>query len=244
MLHVFVVNGYGVPKDIVKDDNYHFYLNMVFNRIWDIVDSQSQYYRKFRSDKTVVLSKTSVSVILSGGKTDCFPPYRRTEAGEMKKLFVQMMRRGSVRGVTKHWKILTQTKALTTVENLIYGKEIIARQGIRHPEVFYFCETTRAERSMKLVKRVFPKSWKPLVIPIDFDISPQRYLSEKLLKAREEKALQYELWALKNQKNLKAWREVYQERIQFLRNAGSNAHHEAVKEWWEKKLANLFIKSF
>ncbi len=256
MTNIFIINGYGVPKDIFKDDNYHFYLNMVFNQIW--------WFDRAHHDKkenvTLSLSKggNNVLIIFSGGKTDCFPPYRRTEAGEMKKLFLHIMNRDSVKETTKHWTIVTQTKSLTTVENLVYGRELIyslsggsaKSKGLHYGSsatssesinVSYFCESTRFERSHILSRKVFLKAWNPTVIPIDFDVSPQRYLNEALLNAREKKALEYELWALKSSKNLKAWREVYQERIKFLRNAGQKANHEAVKEWLEKRLVSLPI---
>jgi len=281
MKNTFIVNGYGVPKNIFKDDNYHFYLNMVFNRVWDVVHNSPQIpsqplrgEAKQNPPLKVRGGEGGVMLIFSGGPTDCFPPYKRTEAGEMKRYFLTLMRRDKVRDVTKHWKIVLQQKALTTVENLVYGKEKIYSlsevptlsvgtkskesrrdgrpvgvQGYGNPStgsgdirVYYFCENTRFERSHILSTRVFPKTWRPSVIPIDFDVSPQRYLDADLIRRREEKSLQYELWALKSPENLKKWRKIYQERIAFLRKAGPAKHQEAVKEWWEKRLTNLSLK--
>lgn len=34
MNNVYLIFGYGVPKNISKDNNYKFYLNMVFNKIY------------------------------------------------------------------------------------------------------------------------------------------------------------------------------------------------------------------
>jgi len=71
MNDIFLVFGYGIPKNILKDENYNFYLKIVFNRIYDITS-------KSKSKKTLI--------ICSGGKTDMFKPYKRTEADEMIRL--------------------------------------------------------------------------------------------------------------------------------------------------------------
>ena len=36
MKNIFLVFGYGIPKNILKDENYNFYLKMVFNKIYDL----------------------------------------------------------------------------------------------------------------------------------------------------------------------------------------------------------------
>ena len=72
MKNIFLILGYGIPKNISKDGNYNFYLKIVFNRIFEI---------------TIKKCLIEPLVILSGGKTDCFSPYARTEAEEMTKLF-------------------------------------------------------------------------------------------------------------------------------------------------------------
>ncbi len=64
MKKVYLVFGYGVPKNIIKDENYNFYLKMVFNQIYNLEV-------KYKSDSPLI--------ICSGGKTDCFKPYKRND---------------------------------------------------------------------------------------------------------------------------------------------------------------------
>jgi len=71
MKQVFIVMGYGVPQDIMADGNYAVYLRNVFNHIYDEASRR----------------KVEPIIIFSGGKTDLFKPYKRTEAGEMIKFF-------------------------------------------------------------------------------------------------------------------------------------------------------------
>lgn len=33
---IFLILGHGVPKDILKDENYNLYLKSVFNKIYDL----------------------------------------------------------------------------------------------------------------------------------------------------------------------------------------------------------------
>jgi len=75
MNNIFLIFGYGIPKNILKNENYNFYLKMVFNRIYDIIV------------KTKVRKPL---VICSGGKTDIFKPYNRTEAEEIIKFLKKL----------------------------------------------------------------------------------------------------------------------------------------------------------
>ncbi|MEK7606775.1 MAG: hypothetical protein AAB444_01065 [Patescibacteria group bacterium] len=61
----FLIFGYGVPKDIFKDENYNFYLKTVFNRIYDRVTEG-------KIKKPVILC--------GGGKTDCYKPSKHVQA--------------------------------------------------------------------------------------------------------------------------------------------------------------------
>lgn len=37
MTSIFLILGYGIPKNIFKDKNYNFYLKTVFNKVYDLV---------------------------------------------------------------------------------------------------------------------------------------------------------------------------------------------------------------
>lgn len=88
MKNIFLVFGYGIPKDILKDENYNFYLKMVFNQIYNLVIEKN-------IDNPVI--------ICSGGKTDMYKPYKRTESTEMTKLFKSIAKRPFLKQVTKDW---------------------------------------------------------------------------------------------------------------------------------------------
>ncbi|KKT69973.1 MAG: hypothetical protein UW63_C0040G0009 [Candidatus Uhrbacteria bacterium GW2011_GWF2_44_350] len=127
-----LVCGYGVPKNILNDKNYHTYLTQIFNFLFD----------RF--------ANTSGTVVLSGGATDCFPPFKRTEAREMKKWFDQKIRIVQKEtGQKIPWAFILDNKALSTVENILYFKPLAKNK------IFIFAEKTRAERIKKISKKIF-----------------------------------------------------------------------------------------
>jgi len=87
------------------------------------------------------------------------------------------------------------------------------------------------------------KKYNPIVIPVDFDTSANRYLDPKFLTKKERLVLKYDLWALKNSTNLKKYHKIFEDKLKFLRKAGPEAHTEAVKEWWEQGINKLMEKT-
>lgn len=224
---IFLILGYGIPKQMSEDQNYRVYLNMAFNRIYD---------------ETVNTEVKRPRILFSGGATDCFPPFKRTEAEEMKTYFKSLCERPAVKNQTKGWILLTEKRSLNTLENLLETQKILAkRKEDPKATITIFCEQTRSARIKRLSKKTFPSSHKLVVSPIDFDVSANRYLDPTLLKKREDTHIVYDAWAIKDPKNLTAYHKIFKERIDFLREAGAERHVEAVKEWWEKKLASLPI---
>jgi len=225
MNDIFLVFGYGVPKNILKDENYNFYLKMVFNKIYSLV----------------VKNKTEKPIIIAcGGETDMLKPYKRTEADEMIKLFSAFIKeRPFLKSMTKNWLFIPENKSLSTLENLFNSKKIVEKQRIKKANFFIFCEQTREKRIKVLAKKILDKNYNFLVVPIDFDVSANRYLSPEFLDKKEKVELEHSLWALQNPKNLKKHHEVFVEKIEYLRKAGPKVHIEAVKKWWEQKLKEL-----
>lgn len=228
MKNVFLVFGYGIPKDIHKDENYNFYLKMVFNKIYDFVIKQN--------------IKNPI-IICSGGKTDMFKPYRRTEAEEMIKLLKMLAKRRFLKTVTKDWLFLPEKKSLSTLENFINCKELLKGKKINKANLYIFCEQTREKRIKTVGKKIFDKNYNFQVVPIDFDVSSNRYIDPEFLAKKERVELNHSLWALESTENLKKHHELFQEKIDYLRKAGSDVHVEAVKEWWEKKLKEIEEKN-
>lgn len=212
MRAVFIVNGYGIPKDIFTDENYQRYLN--------------------ESAKIIQASKEKDPlIIVSGGPTDMFPPYDRTEAKEMEGAF------RALRGFDPSVEIVLEPKSLTTLENFVFSKQIIQDRGLEQIELHVMCEWTRKERVEKLTERIFGS--RVIIHAIDFDQSPNRKLDPKFIKQKEDQALHFELWALESEENMKKYRELAEKKIRTLREAGPDHQVKAIRQYWEKTVADF-----
>lgn len=225
MNNVFLVFGYGIPKDIMKDENYAVYLRLVFNTIYDLMA------KKRFSER--------VTIIFSGGKTDLYKPFNRTEAEEMIKLFKQFSARPLVKNITKNWALLAEKRSLSTLENFLYCKEMLVQKKFKTKKIHIFCEQTRTLRIKKLSKKIFEK-YGVKVIPIDFDTSEHRYLDPAFLAQKEKTELKHSLWALKNHFNLEKHHKVFKEKLALLKKVKPEDRQKALKKWWEDKL-NAFM---
>ncbi|MSR85091.1 hypothetical protein EXS71_01465 [Candidatus Uhrbacteria bacterium] len=214
----FLVLGYGIPRNILTDENYRMYLKCVFNHIFAWCVEQDIW---------------NPVIIFSGGKTDMVKPYRRTEAGEMVKLFRTLMGRSAVKRHARLWTLISETRAFSTLDNFLYAKDILRKRKIEMQSMIVFGEQTRLRRITVLARKIFKRSQ---VITIDFDQSPNRYLDPKFLTQKESEALRFDLVALQGQKALKKHRTLFKQKFAFLRQAGSDHHVEAVRLWWEKEL--------
>ncbi len=223
MKTVFLIAGYGVPKDIMKDANYDFYLKIAFNKIWDIVTEQ----------------KIEAPVIVfAGGKTDMFKPYKRSEAGEMMRFFKELCARESVKPVAKKWKLIAEQGPLSALEQLLLTKNLLLKKEILEMNAIVICEYTRTARMQKMATRVFGKGSR--VLGIDFDQTANRYADPAFLKQKEDLATKYDLLALKDAEILKKHHALHVEKIARLRKLGPKAHVEEVKKWWEEQLKATF----
>ncbi len=103
-----LIPGYGIPEDIFKDCNYNTYLTGCFNRLFD----------EYRGAEGVI--------VFSGGCTDCYSPYKRTEAREMKKWFEKQMKHiRQAAGVRLQWRMKTENRSLSTLENVLFFKPFV-----------------------------------------------------------------------------------------------------------------------
>lgn len=225
MNDVFLILGYGIPKDILKDEKYNFYFKMVFNRIYDI---------------TTRKKVTKPLVVCSGGKTDMFKPYKRSEADEMIKLLKKLSNRPFLKKITRNWLFIPERKSLSTLENILNCKEVIKKKNIKKTNFYIFCEQTREKRIKILAKKILDKNYNFQVMPIDFDVSKNRYLPTDYLVKKEKTELDHSLWALRSPENLKKHHKVFEEKIEYLRKAGPKVHVEAVKKWWGNKIQTLY----
>lgn len=186
-MHI-LINGYGVPKDILTDRSYHSYLGQVFNYLWD----------NHRSKK--------LTIVLCGGHTDMQRPYHRTEAGEMQKWLTPRIKQLKL---DKFWKVKTITSGLSALDNLLAAKKLVGKDSI-----LYFCEHTREKKSNVLVRRIYGSRGK--VMAIDFDTSAPRY-DIATREAMETEDLKHCLRALKSPVWAQKLRAANEMKIEVLR---------------------------
>jgi hypothetical protein len=225
MPHTFLIFGYGIPKDILKDETYSRYLVPVFNHIYTTVTEQHI---------------TDPLIITCGGKTEMKKPYTRSEAGEMIRFFKHLITtHPHLKPITKHWKWLAEGTSLSTLENILNSKKMLDKRGLTQTHITIYCETTRAKRVQTVAKKVFGRGQPIRVVPIDFDLSEHRYLGAEYIHKKETRETRHSLWALKSPENLKKHHELFQKKFDYLRKRGTKAHAKAVKEWWDTALRDI-----
>ncbi len=222
MSDIFLVLGYGVPKNILKNEDSNFYLKTVFNKIYSVA----------------IKNKTAKPLIIfCGGKTDMFRPCKRNEADEMIRFFKTIIKQKPfLNSLTKNWLLVSEKESISTLENLISSRKIISKRKIKKANIFIFCEQTREKRLKILTKKIFNKNYNSQVVPVDFDVSANRYLSPEFLDRKEKAELEHALWALRSPENLRKHHELFIEKIEHLRKANPKVHIEEVRKWWERKL--------
>lgn len=216
-MKTFLVLGYGIPRTLSEDPQYRTYLSVAFNTM----------FRSARGEPARIIS--------CGGPTDMYPPFARRESREIKGFLSDLAKRPACRTATKGWKFLEENTSLSTLENLVYSAKILKKLS-PSSSVTIFCEATREARIRKLAKKIFGKA---VVIPVDFDLSPNRYLDPVFLAKKEQEAARLETWALRSPENLRMFRGLFQKKFKALRNAGPEHHVEAVRAWWEESLRTL-----
>ncbi len=225
MTTVFSIFGYGIPKNIFKDENYNFYLKMVFNKIYDIVVKNN-------------ISKPLI--IFSGGKTDCFKPHQRIEGEEMEKFFNNMIKsRIFLSKITKNWICVPEKESLSTLENLLNTRKILTKRKIIGANVIIFCEQTRAARIKTLSKSIFGAKQKTTIKPIDFDVSKNRYVAAEYVLQKEKIEVELSKWALQSEGNLKKYHQAFADRIVYMRKMGKNLNGEVLWKWWMERLESM-----
>ncbi|MFZ2681727.1 MAG: ElyC/SanA/YdcF family protein [Patescibacteria group bacterium] len=214
-MNIFIVCGYGIPKDIKTDENYRTYLNIAFNRIY-----------------SHALEKEAV-IIPCGGSTATEPPYEGTEAAAIGAYIQEFMSRAELENATEQWQIVLEDESLSTLENLLFAKRIIEQQQLRGP-VTVFCEESRQERILATAHAILGSDIK--VESIDFDISKNRYLDPKIIRRKEQAALLESLWTLEKPERLELHHEFFARKFTFFRErqAQGMSHTDVVTEWYNQ----------
>ncbi len=214
----FIVCGYGIPKKMEDDLHYQMYLRLAANQI---------YERLIREPNAKAI------LIPTGGPTDMHKPYKRTEAGVMAEFLRELFGRPGINQVKSRISIAPETKALSTMENILYSKRILDRKRASE-DVSIFCEQTRMKKVGRFAREVFGRKVK--VIGIDFDQSQNRYLDPQFIAKKEAVDMRYGLMALRDPKKFKQYRALLEEKFRRLRAAGPKNHAKAVKEYWQEVL--------
>ncbi|KAA0206980.1 hypothetical protein EDM68_00080 [Candidatus Uhrbacteria bacterium] len=212
--HVFIVCGYGVPKDIEKDFNYQLYLRTAFNQIFDVM---------IRHPKDRGL------IVASGGPTDMRRPYKRTEAHEMAKVIKRLLARPALKGLGKRVRIVEEGKSLSSMENILFSKRKLSGPAA---SVTIFCEWTRRKKQARFGREIFKQ--RVTVSGIDFDQSANRYQDPEFIAKKEALDMKLSMRALKNPEDFRKLHDMLEEKFATLRAAGAENHVKAVKEHWEK----------
>lgn len=199
MQTAYIIPGYGVPRRIERDENYRVYLGSVFNVI-------------FRESSAF---KLRPQIIFTGGPTDCFPPYRRTEARVMRDWFAQRLLQPSVRQQARRWRLRHESHSLSTVENLVFTRRMLMRPS---RPLTIFCEWTRRQRVASLARRIFPGPVR--IIPIDFDQSDNRYENSRSIRRREQLHLLVSKLVLTDPAAWRSYHRLFVERLRTLRRGG------------------------
>lgn len=203
-----LICGYGVPKNIFDDKNYHAYLTACFNNLFDLR----------RGDRGII--------VVNGGPTDCYKPYRRTEAGEMTKwLQKKKTEVEKMTGKKLPWKIISKPKSLSSVENLLNFRPLAKGTKI------ILCEHVRAPRIRKLAGKIFSRGVK--IVPIDFDASARRYTPIRT-RASEQDFLRMELAAISDPKALLKIRAFMKKKLAIMRKYSAEEAHRRLPEILER----------
>jgi hypothetical protein len=221
MKNVFVVPGYGIPKNILEDQSYRKYLGLVFNYVFEVCTKTDNW---------------SPVVVFCGGPTDIFKPYKRTEGNEMKRLFLKYTKRDFVKNYTKNWSLKTENKSLSTHENIMLAKNIISKiKGERG--VYIFCEYTRRAKIKAFAKEVLTDKF--LVVPFDFDLSANRYRDPKFITKKENLDKKFGLMSIRDKDFHARYRKMFVEKLAYFRKMGPAKHQEAINIWWHQKIKEL-----
>lgn len=205
-MKIFIVPGYHLPKDISKDEVYKIYFNYVCQEI-----------------KKTCLNGEKITVLLSGGNIDMDQPFVRILSKEMKKSFL-----ATSNSYNLNCTLFTEEKSLSSIENLIYSKEII--DEIEGDKLIYiFSDLQRAKRTQLTADIIF-KDYKLLTIDLS---SKEERNNQEIVEKKEKLALNFSLWALQNKDNLEEFKQVYVDKFKLLRSVPADKRKETEINWWK-----------
>ncbi len=215
-MNIYLICGYGIPKDINNDQSYLTYLHLALNRVYELSSGKD------------------AALIFCGGPTNCEPPFEGTEAYVMAEYVRSFIMRDELREKTALWKVLEEDRSLSTLENLLCAKELIEEENIEG-QVVIFCEYTRRKRLEAFGDKLFGDQLEK-VFPIDFDVSKNRYIDSGVLQKKEDLASKEGLWTLEDPERIALHHVFFEKKFAFFRErqAAGVAHVDVVEEWFTK----------
>lgn len=210
---IYLICGYGVPGDGKETENYQTYLNVAFNYLFE----------RSRDQEALV--------IVSGGPTNCTPPYKGTEAEHIARWMKARFSRAPE--ATAKWRVAEEDRALSSPENLLFAKDLIAAMGVEG-DMVVVCEFLRERKMRAYTEAVFGSEAE--VVAIDFDTSPNRYESRDRVEALLDQQIAADLPIVNNPELRAEHHAFYQQKLAKLRqwqNEGMT-HSAAVKRWWDE----------
>lgn len=219
MQTTFLVLGYGVPRDILRDANYRTYCTVVVNTILT---------------RTRLEGNRQPRIIFCGGLTDFFPPYRRHEATEIRRLFRRVIGQTVVKRESRNWRLICEQRSLSTLENLLNARASLRQRRVRGGRLMIFCEATRARRIAAIAPLVFKRAFRCEVTAIDFDTSPLRYLAQHELQVREARALADSRRALRSARALAHHHNHFVQKVAAARAAKGPERNTSLRQSWQE----------
>lgn len=207
---------------MAHDENYITYLHVAFNNMYERAASQPAV------------------IIPCGGPTNCEPPFEGTEADMIVDYLGSLTQRSEIAHQTVQWHIIPERESLSTLENLLFAKNILDKH--KHVEhITIFCEHTRQKRVEVFAEQVFEQQ--VTVCAIDFDLSKNRYLDPEVIQTKETLATQEGLWTLEDRDRLALHHQLFEHKFAFLRaqQAKGIAHIDAIHTWYQHE--RTFLKT-
>lgn len=208
-MKVFIVPGYHMPRDIESDEVYMNYFNFTCEKIKKIAGNDR------------------VTVILSGGNIDMDEPYDRVLSKEMKGLFSKIAEYFGLNCI-----MLTEEKSLSSLENLIYSKNII--NGIDgEKQIYIFSDLQRSVRTKLTADKIF-NNYDLLTIDLSSNEEKQ---NQDIVNKKEKIATDFSLWALKSKENMEEFMKVYADKFNLLRSVPEVKRKETEILWWKSMIS-------
>lgn len=208
-MKAFIIPGYHLPYNIEDDKKYIRYFDFACREISKISNTEK------------------VLIILSGGNIDMDKPFDRILSKVMLTLFEKHVDRYNINCLVK-----TEEKSLSSLENLIYSKDIL-NEFKENFEIYIFSDEQRLDRTKILAEKVFDN---PIMIGVDISHELEKQNAEVVNK-KEELATKFSLWALKSKDNFDKFKSVYNEKYTYLRTISPEKRKEAEIEWWKEMLS-------